>query len=419
MRRVVVTGLGMVTPLGDGVAHCWDRLLKSYSGVSAIDSFDVSDLPAKVAARVPTGSEAGEFDAVKYVSSKDTRRMDQFIIFALGAAIQAVEDSGWIPEREEDQDRSGVMIGSGIGGLQTIETGAILVHENGPRRLSPFFIPSSLINLASGHVSIKYGFKGPNHSVVTACSTGAHAIGDAARLIMLDDADVMVAGGAEAGICRLGIAGFSAARALSTGFNDTPERASRPWDKARDGFVMGEGSGVVVLEEYEHAKKRGANIYAEILGYGMSGDAYHITAPSPDGTGGFKSMSHALRSAGLNADQIDYVNAHGTSTPLGDEIEHNAVKRLFGNAAGQISMSSTKSSIGHLLGAAGSVETIFSILAIKNSVVPPTLNLEDPSEGCDLDLVPLEPKERKVGIAMSNSFGFGGTNATLIVGEVS
>ena len=419
MRRVVVTGLGLVTPLGDGVQHCWDRLLKSHSGVNAIDSFDVSDLPAKIAARVPTGSEAGQFDPEKYVSSKDTRRMDQFIIFALGAAIQAVEDSGWKPEREEDQDRSGVMIGSGIGGLQTIETGAILVHENGPRRLSPFFIPSSLINLASGHVSIKYGFKGPNHSVVTACSTGAHAIGDAARLIMLDDADVMVAGGAEAGICRLGIAGFSAARALSTGFNDTPERASRPWDKARDGFVMGEGSGVVVLEEYEHAKKRGANIYAEILGYGMSGDAYHITAPSPDGTGGFKSMSHALRSAGLNADQIDYVNAHGTSTPLGDEIEHNAVKRLFGNAAGQISMSSTKSSIGHLLGAAGSVETIFSILAIKNSVVPPTLNLEDPSEGCDLDLVPLEPKERKVGIAMSNSFGFGGTNATLIVGEVS
>ena len=419
MRRVVVTGLGMVTPLGDGVQHCWDRLLKSESGVSAIDSFDVSDLPAKIAARVPTGTEAGQFDAVKYVSSKDTRRMDQFIIFALGAAIQAVEDSGWKPEREEDQDRSGVMIGSGIGGLQTIETGAILVHENGPRRLSPFFIPSSLINLASGHVSIKYGFKGPNHSVVTACSTGAHAIGDAARLIMLDDADVMVAGGAEAGICRLGIAGFSAARALSTGFNDTPERASRPWDKARDGFVMGEGSGIVVLEEYEHAKKRGANIYAEILGYGMSGDAYHITAPAPDGAGGFKSMRHALKSAGLNTDQIDYVNAHGTSTPLGDEIELNAVKRLFGNAAGRISMSSTKSSIGHLLGAAGSVETIFSILAIKNGVVPPTLNLEDPSEGCDLDLVPLEPKERKVSIAMSNSFGFGGTNATLIVGEVS
>ncbi len=419
MRRVVVTGLGMVTPLGNGVQHCWDRLLNSESGVRAIDSFDVSDLPAKIAARVPTGSEAGQFDAVNYVSSKDTRRMDQFIIFALGAAIQAVEDSGWKPEREEDQDRSGVMIGSGIGGLQTIETGAILVHENGPRRLSPFFIPSSLINLASGHVSIKYGFKGPNHSVVTACSTGAHAIGDAARLIMLDDADVMVAGGAEAGICRLGIAGFSAARALSTGFNDTPERASRPWDKARDGFVMGEGSGIVVLEEYEHAKKRGAKIYAEILGYGMSGDAYHITAPSPDGAGGFKSMSHAMRNAGLNADQIDYVNAHGTSTPLGDEIELNAVKRLFGNAAGRLSMSSTKSSIGHLLGAAGSVETIFSILAINNDVVPPTLNLEDPSEGCDLDLVPLEPKERKVAIAMSNSFGFGGTNATLIVGEVS
>ena len=419
MRRVVVTGMGMVTPLGSGVDHCWDRLLQSHSGVSAIDNFDVSDLPAKISAQVPRGTEPGQFDAEKYVSSKDTRRMDQFIIFALGAAIQAVEDSGWKPEREEDQDRSGVMIGSGIGGLQTIATGAILVHEEGPRRLSPFFIPSSLINLASGHVSIRYGFKGPNHSVVTACSTGAHAIGDAARLIMLDDADVMVAGGAEAGICRLGIAGFSAARALSTSFNDTPERASRPWDRDRDGFVMGEGSGIVVLEEYEHAKERGARIYAEILGYGMSGDAFHITAPSADGAGGFKSMRHALNKAGINIDQVDYVNAHGTSTPLGDEIELNAVKRLFGNAAEGLSMSSTKSSIGHLLGAAGSVETIFSILAINNNVVPPTLNLEDPSDGCDLDLVPLEPKERKVSIAMSNSFGFGGTNATLVVGEVS
>jgi len=419
MRRVVVTGMGMVTPLGSGVDHCWDRLLQSHSGVSAIDNFDVSDLPAKISAQVPRGTEPGQFDAEKYVSSKDTRRMDQFIIFALGAAIQAVEDSGWKPEREEDQDRSGVMIGSGIGGLQTIAAGAILVHEEGPRRLSPFFIPSSLINLASGHVSIRYGFKGPNHSVVTACSTGAHAIGDAARLIMLDDADVMVAGGAEAGICRLGIAGFSAARALSTSFNDTPERASRPWDRDRDGFVMGEGSGIVVLEEYEHAKERGARIYAEILGYGMSGDAFHITAPSADGAGGFKSMRHALNKAGINIDQVDYVNAHGTSTPLGDEIELNAVKRLFGNAAEGLSMSSTKSSIGHLLGAAGSVETIFSILAINNNVVPPTLNLEDPSDGCDLDLVPLEPKERKVSIAMSNSFGFGGTNATLVVGEVS
>lgn len=419
MRRVVVTGMGLVTPLGDGVAHCWGRLLKSDSGVRAIDSFDVSDLPAKIAAPVPAGEAPGQFDAVKYVSSKDTRRMDKFIIFALGAAVQAVEDSGWKPEREEDQDRSGVMIGSGIGGLQTIETGAILVHDKGPRRLSPFFIPSSLINLASGHISIKYGFKGPNHSVVTACSTGAHAIGDASRLIMLDDADVMVAGGAEAGICRLGIAGFSASRALSTNFNDEPERASRPWDKARDGFVMGEGSGVVVLEEFEHAKKRGAKIYAEILGYGMSGDAYHITAPAPDGAGGFKSMSRALKNAGLNTDQIDYVNAHGTSTPLGDEIELNAVKRLFGDDADSLSMSSTKSSIGHLLGAAGSVECIFSILSIQDGVVPPTLNLEDPSEGCDLDLVPLVAKQRKVSRAMSNSFGFGGTNATLIVGEVA
>ena len=419
MRRVVVTGMGLVTPLGSGVAHCWDRLIKSESGIGGIDKFDVSDLPAKIAAHVPTGDGPGAFDALKFVSNKDTRRMDQFIIFALGAAIQAVEDSGWKPESEEEQDRSGVMIGSGIGGLQTIERGAILIHEHGPRKLSPFFIPSSLINLASGHVSIKYGFKGPNHSVVTACSTGAHAIGDASRLIMLEDADVMVAGGAEAGICRLGIAGFSASRALSTNFNDEPERASRPWDKARDGFVMGEGSGVVVLEEYEHAKKRGAKIYAEILGYDMSGDAYHITAPAPDGAGGFKSMSRALKSAGLNTSQIDYVNAHGTSTPLGDEIELNAVKRLFGADAGHISMSSTKSSIGHLLGAAGSVECIFSILAIQNGIVPPTLNLEDPSDGCDLDLVPLVAKERKVSRAMSNSFGFGGTNATLIVGEVA
>jgi 3-oxoacyl-[acyl-carrier-protein] synthase II len=419
MRRVVVTGMGLVTPLGDGVAHSWENLLASRSGVRRIDSFDVSDLPAKIAAPVPVGTDAGQFDAVKYISRKDIRRMDKFIIFALGAAIQAVEDSGWKPQREEDQDRSGVMIGSGIGGLQTIETGAILVHENGPRRLSPFFIPSSLINLASGHVSIKYGFRGPNHSVVTACSTGAHAIGDAARLIMLDDADVMVAGGAEAGICRLGIAGFSASRALSTGFNDEPERASRPWDKARDGFVMGEGSGIVVLEEYEHAKRRGAKIYAEFLGYGMSGDAFHITAPAPDGAGGYKSMRNALKNAGLNPDQIDYVNAHGTSTPLGDEIELNAVKRVFGNAVERLSMSSTKSSIGHLLGAAGSVECIFSILAINNNIVPPTLNLENPSDGCDLDLVPLQPKERQVSRVMSNSFGFGGTNATLIVGEVS
>jgi len=311
------------------------------------------------------------------------------------------------------------MIGSGIGGLQTIAAGAILVHEKGPRGLSPFFIPSSLINLASGHVSIRYGFRGPNHSVVTACSTGAHAIGDATRLIMLDEADVMVAGGAEAGVTRLGIAGFSAARALSTGFNDMPDKASRPWDVARDGFVMGEGAGVVVLEEYDHAKRRGANIYAEVLGYGMSGDAFHITAPPEDGSGGFKSMSHALNRAGLNTDEIDYINAHGTSTPLGDEIELNAVKRLFGVSAERLSMSSTKSSIGHLLGAAGSVECIFSILAINHGVVPPTLNLEHPSEGCDLDLVPLQPKERKVAFAMSNSFGFGGTNATLIVGGVS
>ncbi len=419
MRRVVVTGMGLVTPLGDGVAHCWERLLESKSGVRGIDAFDVSDLPAKIAAQVPTGEEAGQFDAVKYVTSKDVRRMDPFIVLALGAATQAVEDAGWKPEREEDQDRSGVMIGSGIGGLQTIETGAILVHEKGPRRVSPFFIPSALINLASGHVSIKYGFKGPNHSVVTACSTGAHAIGDASRLIMLGDADVMVAGGAEASICRLGIAGFAASRALSTNFNDEPERASRPWDKARDGFVMGEGAGVVVLEEYEHAKKRGANIYAEILGYGLSGDAFHITAPSPDGAGGFKSMTRALKSAGLDTSQIDYVNAHGTSTPLGDEIELGAVKRLFGEDAYRISMSSTKSAVGHLLGAAGAVEAIYSILAIANDTVPPTLNLDNPSEGCDIDLVPKAAKQRPVRAALSNSFGFGGTNASLIFRKAS
>ena len=419
MRRVVVTGMGLVTPLGDGVAHCWERLLESKSGVRGIDAFDVSDLPAKIAAQVPTGEEAGQFDAVKYVTSKDVRRMDPFIVLALGAATQAVEDAGWKPEREEDQDRSGVMIGSGIGGLQTIETGAILVHEKGPRRVSPFFIPSALINLASGHVSIKYGFKGPNHSVVTACSTGAHAIGDASRLIMLGDADVMVAGGAEASICRLGIAGFAASRALSTNFNDEPERASRPWDKDRDGFVMGEGAGIVVLEELKHAKARAATIHAEFAGYGMSGDAYHITAPAPDGNGGFRSMRAALASAGMTVADIDYVNAHGTSTPLGDEIELGAVKRLFGEDAYRISMSSTKSAVGHLLGAAGAVEAIYSILAIANDTVPPTLNLDNPSEGCDIDLVPKAAKQRPVRAALSNSFGFGGTNASLIFRKAS
>ncbi|MEK9645719.1 MAG: beta-ketoacyl-ACP synthase II, partial [Alphaproteobacteria bacterium] len=347
------------------------------------------------------------------------RKMDDFIIFAIGAADEAIADSGWAPESEEDFERTGVMIGSGIGGLETIAEASLLLREKGPRRISPFFIPSSLINLASGQVSIKYGFKGPNHAPVTACSTGAHAIGDASRLIGLGDADVMIAGGSEAAICRLGIAGFAAARALSSNFNDEPQRASRPWDKDRDGFVMGEGAGVVVLEDYEHAKARGARIYAEVAGYGLSGDAYHITSPPEDGNGGFRAMKAALRNAGMTAEDIDYVNAHGTSTPVGDEIELGAVKRLFGDHAYKISMSSTKSAIGHLLGAAGAVEAIFSIKAIEADVVPPTLNLENPSDGCDIDLVPKTAKERKVSAALSNSFGFGGTNASLIFKEAS
>jgi len=419
VRRVVVTGLGAVTPLANGAQRSWDRLINGESGVAAITSFDVSDLPSKIAGQVPRGDGDGEFLPERYMAAKDARKMDDFIIFGMGAAAEAIEDSGWQPQEEEELDRTGVMIGSGIGGLRTIEQGAILVHEKGPRRLSPFFIPSSLINLASGQVSIKYGFRGPNHAVVTACSTGAHAIGDASRMIMFDDADVMVAGGAEAGVCRLGFSGFSAARALSTGFNDEPSRASRPWDRDRDGFVMGEGAGVVVLEELEHAKKRGAKIYAEVTGYGMSGDAHHITAPAPTGSGGFRSMKAALKRAGLAPGEIDYINAHGTSTPLGDEIELGAVKRLFGADVENVAMSSTKSSIGHLLGAAGAVELIFCILAIKNGVVPPTLNLDNPSESCDIDLVPHQARERVVKHALSNSFGFGGTNASVIVSAYS
>ena len=417
MRRVVVTGLGLVTPLGIGVEHVWKRLLNSESGIGAIQSFDVSDLPAKIAGQVPRGeTAAGNFNADDWVPPKDQRKMDDFIIFAIGAATQAVNDSGWTPTDEESLERTGVMIGSGIGGLPQISETSLTLHEKGPRRISPFFIPSCLINLASGQVSIKYGFKGPNHAVVTACSTGAHAIGDAARIIQWDDADVMVAGGAEAAVCRIGLAGFAAARALSTAFNDTPEKASRPWDEARDGFVMGEGAGVVVLEELEHAKKRGAKIYAEVIGYGMSGDAYHITAPAEDGNGGFRAMRNALKRAGLGTGDIDYINAHGTSTPLGDEIELGAVKRLFGDDAYKLSMSSTKSAIGHLLGAAGAVEAIYSILSMRDQIVPPTLNLEKPSASCDIDLVPLKAKERKVRRALSNSFGFGGTNASLIFG---
>lgn len=421
MRRVVVTGLGMVTPLGQGVAHNWRRLTAGESGVRTIDRFDVSDIPAKIAGLVPYGKDGapGTFDPDPHVPPKDQRKMDSFIILSVAAADEAIADSGWMPQEDEDRWRTGVMIGSGIGGLQWISAGERTVLEKGTRRLSPFFIPAALINLASGQVSIKHGFQGPNHAVVTACSTGAHAIGDAARLIGLDDADVMVAGGAEAAVCRLGMAGFAAARALSTNFNDTPEKASRPWDEARDGFVMGEGAGVVVLEEYEHAKKRGATIYAEVKGYGLSGDAHHITAPAPDGSGGFRAMQAALKRAGMNADEIDYVNAHGTSTPLGDEIELNAVRRLFGDHATKMSMSSTKSAIGHLLGAAGAVEAIYAVLAVRDNLVPPTLNLDNPSESCrDIDLVPHQAKERPVRAALSNSFGFGGTNASLVLTSV-
>jgi 3-oxoacyl-[acyl-carrier-protein] synthase II len=405
----------MVTPLGTGHKANWERLTNGVSGLRAIEHFDVSDLPAKIAGVIPLGTdEPHQFNFDSIVTPKDRRRMDDFIVYALAAATEAVNDAGWTPEDEESRERTGVMIGSGVGGLPAIDDTSQTLAKDGPRRVSPFFIPMSLINLASGHVSIRFGFKGPNHAVVTACSTGAHAIGDAARLIMLDDADVMIAGGAEATVCRIGMAGFCASRALSTAFNETPTRGSRPWDKDRDGFVMGEGAGVVVLEEYEHAKARGAHIYAEIIGYGMSGDAYHITAPAADGGGAFRAMTAAVKRAGIPLEAIDYINAHGTSTPLGDEIELGAVKRLFGDHAYKLSMSSTKSAIGHLLGAAGAVEAIYSIKAINHGVVPPTLNLDNPSEGCDIDLVPHTAKEKKVSVALSNSFGFGGTNASLI-----
>ncbi len=421
MRRVVVTGMGLVTPLGSGVEPVWQRLLEGQSGVKRIEAFDVSDLSSQIAGQVPRGATAdGLFNADDFVPKKDQRKVDQFIVYGMAAAHQAVLDAGWMPEDLESQERTGVMIGSGIGGLQTINDGAITLHERGPRRLSPFFIPAALINLVSGQVSIRYGFRGPNHSAVTACSTGAHAIGDASRLIGLGDADVMVAGGAEAAICRIGIAGFASAKALSTGYNERPSEASRPWDKGRDGFVMGEGAGVVVLEELEHAKARGATIYGEVLGYGLSGDAHHITAPPDDGAGGYRAMQAALRSAGVDASQIDYVNAHGTSTQKGDEIELGSVQRLLGDAYRDTCMSSTKSAIGHLLGAAGAVEAIFCIKAIADGVVPPTLNLDDPSDGCrDMNLVPKHAQERKVRYALSNSFGFGGTNASLILSAYS
>jgi len=415
MRRVVVTGLGAVTPLGVGVDLNWRRLLAGESGISSIQAFDVSDLPCKIAGMVPIGETSdGKFNVDDWVSRKNQRKMDHFIIFAVAASRLAIEDSGWVAESEEDQERTGVLIGSGTGGLSGIAEAAVLLEKRGPRRISPFFIPANLINLSSGHVSIEFGFRGPNHAVVTACASGAHAIGDAARMIALDDADVMVAGGSEAAICRLGMAGFASARALSTGFNDRPQAASRPWDRDRDGFVMGEGAGIVVLEELEHARRRGARIHAEVVGYGMSGDGHHLTAPAPDGNGAFRAMKGALRSAKLDTSDIDYINAHGTSTPLGDEIELGAVKRLFGAHAYKLSMSSTKSAIGHLLGAAGSVESIYSIKAIQDGIAPPTINLENPSEGCDIDLVALEAKERPIRYAMSNSFGFGGTNACLI-----
>ena len=422
MRRVVVTGIGLVTPLGCGREVVWERLLAGRSGLGRIEHFETDDLACKIAGLVPRTDgrggghegDVGVFDPDSVMSARDRRRVDDFILYGIAAADEALADSGWEPQTEEDKYRAGVMIGSGIGGLETTYNASIDLHEKGPRRLSPFIIPAMLINLVSGQVSIRHGLKGPNHAVVTACSTGAHAIGDAARLVSRGDADVMVAGGAEATVCRLGIAGFVACKALSTGFNDTPEAASRPYDKDRDGFVMGEGAGVLVLEEYEHAKARGAKIYAEVKGYGLSGDAYHITAPAEDGDGGFRSMSAALKDAGLTPGDIDYVNAHGTSTPLGDEIELRAVERLFGDHADGLVMSSTKSAVGHLLGAAGAIEGIFSILAIRDGICPPTLNLDNPSVETSINLAPKTAVKKPVKAALSNSFGFGGTNASVV-----
>jgi 3-oxoacyl-[acyl-carrier-protein] synthase II len=420
LRRVVVTGLGMVTPLGSGVDHNWSEITAGKSGISKIENFDVSDISCRIAGQVPGADQPGGLNLDDWIDPREQRKQDRFIQLGLAAACQAVEDSGWKPDDREAQNRTGVMIGSGIGGLESIVVTDQLMNEKGPRRISPFFIPSALINLISGHVSIRYGFRGPNHAVVTACSTGAHAIGDAARMVALDDADVMIAGGAEAAVCRIGMAGFAAARALSTSYNDTPEVASRPWDKGRDGFVMGEGAGIVVLEELQHAKARGAKIYAEVKGYGMSGDAHHITAPADDGDGGFRAMQAAMKRAGLTPADIDYVNAHGTSTPLGDVIEAKAVARLLGDVIGSVSISSTKSATGHLLGAAGAIEAIYSIKAVETGMLPPTLNLNEPEDDvAGFDLVPLKSRQRQVRNAMSNSFGFGGTNASLIVGQVT
>ncbi|EHD13628.1 3-oxoacyl-(acyl carrier protein) synthase II [Commensalibacter intestini A911] len=410
--------MGVVSPLGIGIDNVWNRLIAGESGIKAISSFDASNLPARVAGEVPVGMKSeGKLDLAEWIPVKDQKKMDRFIHLGLVAAIQAVEDSGWVPQTEEERCSTGVMIGSGIGGLQTIYETSIKVHDGEIRKVSPFFIPSSLINLVSGYVSIKYGFKGPNHAAVTACASGVHAIGDATRLIALGDADVMVAGGAEAAVCALGIAGFSAARALSTGFNDTPEKASRTWDKDRDGFVMGEGAGIVVLEEYEHAKARGAKIYGEVIGYGMSGDAYHITAPAEGHDGAYRAMRAAIKNAGIAVEDINYVNAHGTSTKA-DDLELEAVERLFGDAGKKLAMSSTKTSIGHLLGAAGAVEAIFSLLAIRDNVVPPTLNLDNPSTETVIDRVAHEAQRRQVNVALSNSFGFGGTNASLLFKKV-
>ncbi len=418
MRRVVITGLGLVTPLGAGAGHVWSNLLAGKNGAKRITEFDVSDIACQIGCVVPRGSAPGEFNPDDWMEPKEQRKVDDFIVYAVSAADQAIADSGWSAKTEDERARSGVLIGSGIGGLQGIERASILLQEKGPRRISPFFIPGRLINLAGGYVSIKHGLKGPNSAVVTACSSGAHAIGDAARFIALDDADVMVAGGTESSVCRLGLAGFVACRALSTGFNDQPQRASRPYDRDRDGFVMGEGAGVVVLESYEHAKARGARIYAEVIGYGLSGDAYHITAPAENGDGAYRCMQMALKRAKAAPSDIDYVNAHGTSTPMGDEIELRAVERIFGEATPGLTMSSTKSATGHLLGAAGAVEAIFSVLAIRDNVAPPTLNLDNPSVDTAIDLVPHKAKEKRIDTVLSNSFGFGGTNASLVLRRV-
>lgn len=420
MRRVVITGMGLVTPVGSGVEASWTNLLAGQSGARRVEEFEVSDITCQIANFVPRGAQCeGKFNPDDWMEPKEQRKVDDFIVYAVAAADQAITDSGLKFQTPETQERAGVLIGSGIGGLSGIADTSILLKEKGPRRVSPFFIPGRLINLAGGYVSIKHQLKGPNNAVVTACATGTHAIGDAARIIALDDADVMIAGGTESPICRIALAGFAACRALSTGFNDNPTKASRPYDKDRDGFVMGEGAGVVVLESYEHAKARGAKIYAEIIGYGMSSDAYHITAPAEDGDGAYRCMKAALKRAGVDPSEIDYVNAHGTSTPMGDEIELKAVERLFGNSSGKLAMSSTKSATGHLLGAAGAIEAIFSALAIRDNIVPPTLNLDSPSVDTAIDLVPHKAQKRDINIALSNSFGFGGTNASLVLSRVA